>query len=247
MKTKNIFRMLLVAAALLMGANNVKAEKYSYNKDTFTGLSNTSIIRVNCIRTSNDYWQLSLKTGADESPDFTDWNSNSTWSGNKWGSTWGYDSNNHRSFLLDDNHFDLKCTNSTVSKLTASGLEIETQGLTVTSVTIVGGSSKTTPILSFGEGAQETYNITFGDSFTGPTATCNINGLEVNYTSSDLTVAEVGTYTGALTIKKAGTTVITAQTEATDDYNAASISYTLNIAMAYSVTVNAVSNGSVTV
>ena len=153
MKTKNIFRMLLVAAALLMGANNVKADdSYSYNKDTFAGLSNTSTIRVNCIRTSNDYWQLDLTTGANESPDFTDWNSNTTWSGNQWGSTWGYDSNNHRGFLLDDNHFDLKCSNSTVSKLTASGLKISTKGLTVQSVTIIGGSS------SLQEGENTVWN-----------------------------------------------------------------------------------------
>ena len=33
MKTKNIFRMLLVAAALLMGANNVKAD----NETVWTG------------------------------------------------------------------------------------------------------------------------------------------------------------------------------------------------------------------
>lgn len=139
MKTINIFRMLLVAAALLMGANHVKAEEYTYNSDTFTGLSSTSIIRVNCTRTSNDYWQISFTTGAGESPDFTDWNSN-TWGGSNWVTSLAYDSNSNRSFLLDDNHFDLKCTSSTVSKLTASGLKISAQGLTVNSITIDGSS-----------------------------------------------------------------------------------------------------------
>ena len=243
MKTKNIFRMLLVAAALLMGANNVKPETYEYEKETFASLTSTSIIRVNCSNINENYWQITFATKDGQTPDFAEgWGG-----GSDWGSTWYYTKSSHSSYLINNSYFDLKCDQNTVNKLSNYGLKIETQGLTVTSVTIVGGSSKTTPILSFGEGAQETYNITYGDSFTGPTATCNIDGLEVNYTSSDLTVAEVGTYTGALTIKKAGTTVITAHTDETSDYNAASISYTLNIAMAYSVTVNAVSNGSVSV
>lgn len=139
MKTKYIFRMLLVAA-LLMGANNVKAEdNYQYEGEIFANanLTSSSVIRVNCIRTSNDYWQITFTTGASQSPDFNDYNSNS-WGGHDWTSSLAYDSNNHRSFLLNDNHFDLKCTSSTVTKLNRDGLKITTQNLTITSLEIDG-------------------------------------------------------------------------------------------------------------
>ena len=39
MKTKNIFRMLIVAAALLMGANNVKAEGQPFFLQTILKLA----------------------------------------------------------------------------------------------------------------------------------------------------------------------------------------------------------------
>lgn len=161
--------------------------------------------------------------------------------GGNWQPQGGWDCLNRSSNSTSDftGYVDFKVTSEVASILknntnTNDGKCAILQGHNITFTSIVvnpsSTSSKTTPTLSFGEGAQETYNITYGDSFTGPTATCNISGLEVTYTSSETSVAEVATYTGAVTIKKAGTTVITASTPETDDYEAASASYTLNIA-----------------
>jgi hypothetical protein len=228
MKTKNIFRMLLVAAALLLGANIVKATDYEYKKETFTGLSSTSIIRVNCIRTSDDYWQISFITSANTSPDFTDWNSN-TWSGWEWGSALAYDSNNHRGFLLDDNHFDLKCTSSTVNKLTDNSLIISTSNLTVTGIEIVGGSiiEKQNSSIEFSGDIE----LTFGETFTPPTVTTtpanatvtystDSNGKKVVYISGDgSTVYPVGE----------GTATITGTFVGNDSYDGTSATYTLKV------------------
>lgn len=130
MKTKNIFRMLLVAAALLMGANNVKAA-YEYKKETFANLTSSSTIRVNCSNINDNYWQITFATLNDETPDFDDWKG-----GTDWGSAWYYTKSNHANYLINNSYFDLKCNQNTVNKLKKNGLKIDVQGLTVTSVTI---------------------------------------------------------------------------------------------------------------
>ncbi len=88
-------------------------------------------------------------------------------------------------------------------------------------------TTKTTPTLSFN---TTTFNIAYGEVFTAPTATCSVEGLAISYTSSDDNIAEVNSSTGDVTIKKAGQVRITANTEETDTYNAASAYYDINIA-----------------
>ena len=79
-------------------------------------------------------------------------------------------------------------------------------------------------IMSFSQ--QETQAMV-GKSFTPPT----LNGAEttVTYTSSNTDVAEVNASTGAVTIKAAGKTTITADAVATDDYFAGTASYVLEV------------------
>ena len=69
-----------------------------------------------------------------------------------------------------------------------------------------------------------------GRGFTPPT----LNGAEttVTYTSSNTDVAEVNASTGAVTIKAAGKTTITADAVATDDYFAGTASYVLEVSAA---------------
>ena len=69
-----------------------------------------------------------------------------------------------------------------------------------------------------------------GRSFTPPT----LNGAKttVTYTSSNTDVAEVNANTGAVTIKTAGKTTITADAVATDDYFAGTASYVLEVSAA---------------
>ena len=256
MKTKNIFRMLLVAAALLMGANNVKADEVielwdnnnvekAMSFDDPISLEQEDLERISEGDELRFYGKVTNASDGNRVLGLYTANNNSI-IGTFY--EWLKDpfTNGVATYVFTKKQVeDLISYNSEGAPLLAVAKGIN---MTITRIDVLHkGSSKTTPILSFGEGAQETYNITLDDSFTGPTATCNIDGLEITYSSSETSVAEVGYSTGALTIKKAGTTVITAQTEPTEDYNAASISYTLNIAMAYSVTVNAVSNGSVSV
>ena len=78
--------------------------------------------------------------------------------------------------------------------------------------------------------ATETYNVTFGETFTAPTATLNPAAAgTLTYESSDETVATVDASTGAVTIVAAGTTTITAKFEGSTDYKPSQASYTLTV------------------
>ena len=88
MKTKNIFRMLLVAAALLMGANNVKAAEtivwegetnyysgdiqLSYSTFTRKGLAVGQNLRVYA-RDFADSWSININSGWSNSLGFSNW------------------------------------------------------------------------------------------------------------------------------------------------------------------------------
>ena len=89
---------------------------------------------------------------------------------------------------------------------------------------------RTQPTISFGE--TTAFYQTYGDTFTAPTATCSVNSLTITYTSSNSNVAEVNSSTGSVSIKGAGQATITASTEATTEYKAASASYTIYVGKA---------------
>ena len=90
-------------------------------------------------------------------------------------------------------------------------------------------SGKTETSLSFGEGSPFTVNI--GESFTAPTLTATPSSIlsSVTYSSSNTSVAEVNSTTGAVTIKGLGTTKIKAKYEGDDDYLASSAEYEIKV------------------
>lgn len=95
-------------------------------------------------------------------------------------------------------------------------------------VTLVAGSStKQSAGLEF---SATSATAVLGQPFTAPTLS-NPNQLPVTYTSSDENVATVAE-DGTVTIKAAGTTMITASSEETDEFYAGSASYSLNVASA---------------
>lgn len=110
-------------------------------------------------------------------------------------------------------------TELVIVTLTASG----TWGIRLDDFELVEGTILP-QIMSFSQ--QETQAMV-GKSFTPPT----LNGAEttVTYTSSNTDVAEVNASTGAVTIKAAGKTTITADAVATDDYFAGTASYVINV------------------
>lgn len=87
-----------------------------------------------------------------------------------------------------------------------------------------GTTTKKDAGLSFSE---TTATAKVGESFTAPTLN-NPNNLKVSYKSSVESVATVDA-NGAVTIKAAGTTTITASSEETDVYAAGSASYELTV------------------
>ena len=73
------------------------------------------------------------------------------------------------------------------------------------------------------------FATTFGAAFSTPSLT-NPNSLAVTYSTSDATVADVNTTSGAITIKnKIGTATITASTEGDATHDAGSASYTIYV------------------
>lgn len=77
---------------------------------------------------------------------------------------------------------------------------------------------------------EETYNITLGDEFTAPTATLDpAEAGTITYESSNTEVATVDPETGAVTIKAAGTTTITASFAGDNSYKPSSDSYTITV------------------
>ena len=74
------------------------------------------------------------------------------------------------------------------------------------------------------------YTATIGSTFTSPTLT-NPYNLSVTYASSDSDVATINE-NGTVTLVAAGTTTITATSQATDTYLAGSAYYTLTVSLA---------------
>ncbi len=78
---------------------------------------------------------------------------------------------------------------------------------------------------SFSEAVTKTY----GDSAFTKAAVLETGDGTITYESSDTDVAEVDPSTGRVTIKHAGSAIITARAAATDRYNANTISYDLTV------------------
>lgn len=77
--------------------------------------------------------------------------------------------------------------------------------------------------------SSPTAIVTYGEDFTPPALTKTPDDIEVTYESSDPSVAEVDASTGALTLKKSGSTTITAKFAGNSKFEACSASYTLTV------------------
>jgi hypothetical protein len=95
-----------------------------------------------------------------------------------------------------------------------------------------GGGEETTltdPALKW---SAASYEATIGASNSFPALT-NTYGVSVNYTSSDTGVATIDS-NGSITLSASGTAIITASSEATTEYSASSVFYTLTVLKASS-------------
>lgn len=196
--------------------NDGSVNNIIFNSSYFTNVAENTTLRI--YATKGDIFVAKGNAG-DNDQGF--WYSNNN--------TWLRSTDLNAYYDANNSCFNFTITSSILTDLKSSGLQIRENSTSITKVMLISssGSGKTNPTLTF---PQNTYNITYGDSFTGPTATCSVSSLEVTYESSDPSVAEVATYTGAVTIKKAGQAVITARTEASSNYNVATASYTINVA-----------------
>lgn len=90
---------------------------------------------------------------------------------------------------------------------------------------VVDQSGLPSPQLTFPESS---YTVELGGTFDSPKATSKSDGA-ITYTSSETSVADVDATSGVVTIKAAGTTIITAKIAETASYAAGSTAYTLNV------------------
>ena len=83
-----------------------------------------------------------------------------------------------------------------------------------------------TPKINF---SQSSMIVTIGDDVVSPILTTTPENLAVTYSSGDPKVAEVDASTGAITLKKAGSTTITAEFAGNDNYLECSASYSITV------------------
>jgi len=143
MKTKNIFRMLLVAAALLMGANNVKADTET---PLWNGPGTTTFVKVDGSAFSNltgtSYklrvytdagQQIFVAAGSDENNEgndeplfYTDYGSNhDTWI------------RNYENYNSSAKCFEFTLTSSMITKLSTKGLIVKQYNANISKVSLV--------------------------------------------------------------------------------------------------------------
>lgn len=144
-----------------------------------------------------------------------------------------FSSTHYQKFILSDNqsgtYTNAKKSNGTGiwegSATSVTFTNSDTGGYdAIKSVKVTYETGKTDPNLSFSETSILT---TLGNSFTAPILS-NPYNVPVTYSSSDATVATVAA-DGSVSPLKAGTTTITAKSEATDTYDAGEASYILNV------------------
>jgi uncharacterized protein YjdB len=232
MKTKNIFRMLLVAAALLLGANNVKADTIIlWNEDSPNGSITIASSKFNnytqgtlyVYTNTND--QLYIGTGETENDGeplfFTAYN---TWIRN--GEY--YNSGNQR--------FEFDLTDEMVTKIKSNGhLHLQNYQSSITRVEFISdGSSSQGSVdvsLSFN---PSSLSLKCGLTVDAPVITAKagnttVTGLSYTYTSSDSNIATVDNSTGAVTGVSVGNTTIIVSWAAITGYNAGSATYNVTV------------------
>ena len=223
MKTKNIFRMLLVAAALLMGANNVKADKLwpldaekgnsteiSFAFGTFTESMKGKTLRITYSLEKYDWgpsYNITMRTNGSVtifSQPISD------------------DGSSVFDKVLDDDTFSKINTtdeNNVNAVLVGSWVHFH-------KIEIVDGGSteKATASISFSNNVE----LTFGQDFTPPTVTTTPANATVTYTTPNADVVFIGE-DGSIVPVGEGTATITGSIAESANHTAASATYTIKV------------------
>lgn len=96
----------------------------------------------------------------------------------------------------------------------------------VYNVADLGNPDKETPKLEF---AEASMSLEVGDTKAAPALTASVEGLSISYESSNKAVATCDAETGTVTAVGEGTTIITATSAKTEQYNSASASFTVTV------------------
>ena len=229
MKTKNIFRMLLVAAALLMGANNVKAtediiwegdQQYLQLANSFfqnKNIGDGTTLRVYAASggmvlvsiNGTEYWKTEMS----------------------WGTAWGTDSSDGTYYY--NNCYNYVLTSSLASDLVNYGIVINTNNnKNVTKVTIEtsgggGTTEKQNSSIVFGGNVE----LTFGETFTLPTVTTTPANATITYSTDDDGKKVVFISQDGSTIVPVGegTATITGTFAGDNSYNGTTATFTVKV------------------
>lgn len=239
MKTNYIFRMLLVAAVLLLGANNVKADvtgqiwpekggngnsaSISIGNQIFIdrNISENDVIRVYCGEITGGGGSFNIRFWANGSnPEFSE----------GFEALWETQVVTNNQGLINNSYINLKCSSNTAAKLKAGGFSAICSGITITNIAILVADSRTPVTLNF---SNTWKDITVGDNgVNGLELTTTPAGLNITYESSDETIATVDS-NGKVTGVAPGVATITASFEGNDTYRPESKSYYLVVKHAF--------------
>ncbi len=140
MKTKNIIRTLLMAAFLLAGANNVKADdiwttaqyggSISLTKDMLKDAKKGTKLQFYIGQKDDNYWQIDFKINDSVNPDFKNFPD-----AGKWGNTWALQTRND---LITDGHLDIVFGDNTADRINSHGsLTVNLTNVEVTKIILV--------------------------------------------------------------------------------------------------------------
>lgn len=229
MKTKNIFRMLLVAAALLMGANNVKAALQQGENVVSTEVKNCSF--GNGISFSSNMFQdASAGNTVRIYGDFSNsnWKTEFMYDENGWKKVyipeWGnnYQANTNTTTVKSNNnstYVEFSLTNDNLPSIKShSTLIVQGEYFQVQKVVIYVPSNAS---ISF---SPNVVNFVFGGTYEAPTVTKTPADANVTYSSSNTNVAAIDG-NGNVVPVGAGTATITGTLANTT----VSATYTLNV------------------
>lgn len=201
MKTKNIFSILLMTLAMVMGAMNVQAEDvwtgtassaFTVDKEKFATITTNDKILVYVADLNIYYWSLGISI---------DGNINNTAKlvSNWKGESYGYQTNGNNN-LVDDTYLQFELNDDGVEAIKAHGLELKDHnGVTVTKVSVVSGEGpvivKYTLTYTVDGTAVKTEKLAEGATPTPPDAPAKTGhtfagweGLPTAMPAGDLTV-----------------------------------------------------------
>lgn len=213
MKTKNIFRMFLVAALLLMGVNSVKAGErevefqgnYNYQYDNFVAantefsdMAEGSVFRIYVSNINANGWKLYICGGVSSwnsiswvDPGFENWN--------KVDISWYTWSDNSQGYSFNNEYFEFVCTATTVSVFQTHGLFIDTDGMyTIDRITYTTDAA-----------TVEKFAVNLPSNLTGGTVTASPSRQEEGKTVTLTLTPSAGYEVGTVSVVDAANNSVT--------------------------------------